>query len=560
MAMFVRSPHKNQGAETDRAPIELGSDLDKQAIKAMIERKRQNDLIRRREFAQLRRVRNKDTSHIKGAAAAPSFFQSSFVSSDLMGREDTLKKIDEIEAQMSKQWWKGKNEEKISPTVPMERSPPASTKKFDLPNVAGHLQRQQHPSGLHFAPTVKSNEFGESDGAHAPSHSHSHSHANSHSIDAAHTKDDTDFLSTLKEFTPSSESDQPNLKQALGEPMFMDAVLEEAAMRFANADDRGVEVGLLAALRQPRILERTAKHWIPALLDLYRATHNQVGFFGAITEFARYLDGVEPQWEAIGGALQTAKNTRIAGAIWTSPPQLDAVAMEVLRNAMYSNPMPWHLDWCQLQRITEDAMPLLAGLFCSLCDEPVTLSFSGAHVLVDCLRSIQTPGVRKINPDWWVMRLNVLRVTQMMDDFEAAALDYCITYEVSPPAWEKARCTYSNIEDKPPEAPPPILTNAKSSTADASPLWELRGIFLGDSTEVVLASFVQEERIGLPITIHCHHLVRVDFAAAGSILNWAAMRQAEGSLVQFKDVHHLVAVFFHVIGIHEHARIVSRSL
>jgi hypothetical protein len=61
------------------------------------------------------------------------------------------------------------------------------------------------------------------------------------------------------------------------------------------------------------------------------------------------------------------------------------------------------------------------------------------------------------------------------------------------------------------------------------------------------------------MVIACGDLVRVDFAAAGSILNWVAMRQAEGMLVQFQDVNRLVAAFFNVIGINEHAKVILRS-
>jgi hypothetical protein len=38
------------------------------------------------------------------------------------------------------------------------------------------------------------------------------------------------------------------------------------------------------------------------------------------------------------------------------------------------------------------------------------------------------------------------------------------------------------------------------------------------------------------------------------------MRQAEGCQVQFRDVHRLVAAFFNVIGVHEHARVVLKAI
>ena len=53
--------------------------------------------------------------------------------------------------------------------------------------------------------------------------------------------------------------------------------------------------------------------------------------------------------------------------------------------------------------------------------------------------------------------------------------------------------------------------------------------------------------------------MRVDFPAAGSVLNWAAEQQAAGQVVQFINLHRLVAVLFNVIGINEHAWIVPRK-
>jgi ABC-type transporter Mla MlaB component len=60
------------------------------------------------------------------------------------------------------------------------------------------------------------------------------------------------------------------------------------------------------------------------------------------------------------------------------------------------------------------------------------------------------------------------------------------------------------------------------------------------------------------MVISCAKLIRVDFSAAGTLLNWVSARQSEGRLVQFTDVHRLIAAFFHVIGISEHAKVIPR--
>jgi hypothetical protein len=110
MVKFVRSPGTQWNELDDPSSAKEGS-LSKQALKEMIERKRRNDFVRKREFDMLRKLRNRE---LTGAGASgdsvarPSFFQSSMPSRP-DDRAMTLKKIDEIEAQMSMQWWKTKH-------------------------------------------------------------------------------------------------------------------------------------------------------------------------------------------------------------------------------------------------------------------------------------------------------------------------------------------------------------------------------------------------------------------------------------------------------------------
>ena len=118
MAMFVRNPTKDW-SELDRPYAAQESGYDKQVLKALIERKKQNDFVRSREFDKLRKLRkagkagSRDATAAATAAIGGATSRSSDISSldtDPDGRAVTLKKIDEIEAQMSKQWWKGKQD------------------------------------------------------------------------------------------------------------------------------------------------------------------------------------------------------------------------------------------------------------------------------------------------------------------------------------------------------------------------------------------------------------------------------------------------------------------
>ena len=110
----------------------------------MIERKRQNDFVRKREFDQLRKLRSRDPASSPDLAGRPSYFQSSMPSNS-DERAMTIKKIDEIEAQMSNQWWQGKNS-----GVPAPGAAPAAARPGDSGESQAPAQAESDPS---YAPT-----------------------------------------------------------------------------------------------------------------------------------------------------------------------------------------------------------------------------------------------------------------------------------------------------------------------------------------------------------------------------------------------------------------------
>ncbi len=563
VAKFVRNPTKDW-SELDLPDQPQESAYDKQALKAMIERKRQNDFVRKREFDQLRKLRNRDPATI-ASMARPSFFQSS-ITTDSDGRAVTLKKIDEIEAQMSKQWWKGKQEGASRNADLAARDPRAapdsqSAMSSQFPTQAPMLGSE------HFAPTeavglrpngdVLPHEY-------AATQLPSGSNAEADAVLAQASGAGPSVLDDDLDFTHS------DLYAAPSEDMSTDPELEEAAIRFANGDDVGAEKGLLDSLRAPGAAPELAFSWAAALLDFYRATNNPTQFELAVQEFGARLGKVAPAWAPLGASPPAQPRASAAVArssaassgelIWQCPATLDKVAMEALRVALSTNPTPWNVGWSQLDSIAADAMPLLHELFSSLCEEPVALRFAGAEVLVQRLRHMTPSGDRSVDKTWWQLRLDALRAMHLIDEFELAALDYCVTLEVSPPAWRDAQCRFETVESAASVTTPSSLTAISVAAVDvASSASELRGDVLGDATRA-LASLGEVNEVGAQLVVSCRNLVRVDFSAAGGILNWVALRQAEGGQVQFTDVHRLVAAFFIVIGINEHGRVIPRPI
>ncbi len=269
-------------------------------------------------------------------------------------------------------------------------------------------------------------------------------------------------------------------------------------------------------------------------------------------------------------------NTPVAD--WTSPANLGTQTVATMQVALAKAAAPWRLSWVKLHMIEEAAVEPLNRLFTQWASQPVQLRFIAAENFEQVLKHATPSGDKSANPAWWKLRMEVLRVMHRPDEFELVALDYCVTYEVSPPSWDSARCEYKPLQaDGSYQAGHTLIGDAfrDSLTSGLSAGYgdtqvppnsqmshistvELAGQILGDATEAL--DLLENKLLGADVlVISCARLMRIDFSAAGTLLNWVTARQGEGRQVQFVEVHRLVAAFFNVIGISEHARVLARA-
>lgn len=566
---FVKNPTVNW-TELDSIQDDRESQYSKQMLKEMIERKRRNDFVRRREFDQLRKLRQREVlqgQRVEDAAGRPSFFQSSMASPD--ERAVTLKKIDEIEAQMSQQWWKSK-QGADAPTQPGVM-PESSTE----PSDSAHARA--------YAPTAPGSLPAplDSKAAVQPLFADDSMAIGKFGGTAAQMLADS-RLPVEASFSPAASAAAP-APAFEPEEFVHEPDLEEAAIRFANGDHVGAESGLLDVLAQHQQdePEQQLEIWM-TLFDLYRATGQHDRFDALAIDFAAQYSRSAPLWfsmpEQLGLVAAAVPAAGAAEAVpapamrrdfsWNAPPTLAVSSVAALQASLARAAAPWTLSWSRLTGIEEAAVPLLADQITHWADREGQLVFSGVEQLNALLDAKTQSGDRSGSPEWWRLRMGMMRLMGKPDEFELVALDYCVTYEVSPPSWVSPRCGYSDNEGVSSGAAPLAADSdfmasdlgelSAPAPLDAGPVAQLSGHIDGDATPL-LQPFEAFLRPGAPLTIACDKLIRVDFAAAGSVLNWAADQQAHGHVVQFHNLQRLVAIFFNVIGINEHAWVVPRK-
>ncbi|WP_431275172.1 STAS domain-containing protein [Variovorax ureilyticus] len=256
---------------------------------------------------------------------------------------------------------------------------------------------------------------------------------------------------------------------------------------------------------------------------------------------------------AASAPLTPPGTPQAGGADWTSPPRLTREALIGLTRALGAAGPSWKLDWTALDTIEADAAGPLRALLNHWADSTVQLRFAGADQLLLVLAEATPANERNVDAVWWQLHMAALRVMHRADEFELLALNYCITYEVSPPPWEDPKGSYLPL-DLPRATKPGSFSGGAPQAGSAT----LSGELAGESLSTWQRLDGELGETAAP-DISCAALVRMDFAAAGSLLNWVTARHARGQRVQFTDAHRLVAAFFGVIGIADQAAVKTRD-
>lgn len=562
VARFVRHPTVNWSDLENLNQESEESQYSKQALKEMLERKRQNDFVRKREFEQLRKLRQAQLSKTAVTARAPletptplaasSFLQTA--QNSMPGeRAETIKKIDEIEAQMAQQWWRGK------------QMADATTMPLQLPeggNVMPSTFRTQPPASISSLPVL--NDTVASDltlpkpgmlGAGA--------------VSAIPLLGETDFSPGFATTEVSAPADINMVPPSFAN-FEHDVALEDAAIVFASGDNAAAEANLKGLIaKRAQDTPAQLKTWM-ALLDMYRAAGMQAEFEDAAMDFVARFGRSAPQWFAMPQqAGRLSENTTDApvqaGFRWQAPVQLGESSLKALIASKARSPAPWVMDWSALENIEPAAQKPLQEAVEQWATEKGELIFAGHQRLLAVLSKHCPSGDRSVDQNCWYLRLAMQRLMHLQDDFELTALDYCVTYELSPPSWIDPVSTYSNEgqDGNKPVAPDSRLLGPETIQPgmlwkERKPRFSLQGVIEGDALPW-LAEVQTKAKLGEAIAIDCALLVRMDFAAAGSVLNWAAHMQELGHVLRFSELHQLLAVFFNVVGIQEHAQVIPRK-
>lgn len=596
MVKRVSAPARElTGTGNDSLLRDSAADVERAELKAMIERKRRNDFVRKRELDMLRRIRREGLSpeQAHSLEASSGIDESDARATQPPGGADlgVKAKIDAIEKQMVGAVPPLARTEPVRPPPPRPR--PAG---LGLPTLTAQVDAEPTvPVGLVAdgfdavtQPMLMPDERPASPAAPAD--------ATWARVSGPAQRPTPGAVApgTARPPAPGHLAPPPVLpvlQQPVPQPLppaaaalpamevseiVHDQELDEAVIAFANADFTHCEAALTRLTGPAGSRQTHLDTWL-TLFDLYRATGQQLAFEALATNFSEQFQRSAPQWYSLPRLVAEATRSGMARSRegsapmqigWVCPPLLDADAVVQLSSQTMQLPLPWVLDWSALQQVDTHGAVRLRALMRQWAGQALDMRWLGAERLLTVLQDAAPVGVRDADPAIWLVRLEALRLANRPDQFDDAAIDYCVTYEVSPPSWEPARCV-ARVGGS------PLTTRSAALSAVGDAMTTLQDLRDGTGTQAVttlellgqlsgdigpvLNSLNAKLGSARLVRISCALLIRADFVAAGDLLNWVVAKREESRQISFVDVHRLVALMFSAMGVGEHAAVQLRQ-
>jgi len=323
------------------------------------------------------------------------------------------------------------------------------------------------------------------------------------------------------------------------------AVVEEAAILYANGQNELVEQMLKSAIEEDMLGDVTRNAWW-MLFDLYQITGKKQEFENLSIDYASKFETSPPAWDT--GHDDTPDAAAAPGATPSVPfsGSLDASCVKQVDRALKlgENYRVLRLEFARVTKATPEGCKLLLGLLKTLQKTGHALVLVGAPELADKIRAIVEVGRREDTEDSWLLLMEILRLLNREKEFEEVSIDYCVTFEVSPPAFvaPESKVTTAAAPDQAPPAEGFMMPAVVDGRID--------------NLIVAIAAYSDEHS---PAIIDCTQLKRVDFSSASRLLTGLAPFCSVGKTIEFHHVNHLVAELFNVIGLKDIARILPRK-
>jgi len=326
-------------------------------------------------------------------------------------------------------------------------------------------------------------------------------------------------------------------------------VVEEIAILYANGQSAVAQQMLVENL--PACGQDRTVWWM--LFDLYQVTGQQDAFDSLSIDYASTFETSPPSWsaaapagaEATGSASAQPAPASAKGWAGVTPTEAfpgvlgGQIAPQLERLQAAAPGSPVRLDFSRTSAVEPDGCALLLAALRQLQTQQRELIVVAAAELADQVRAILLVGRRDEGESSWLLLLELLQLLNREKDFEETSMDYCITFEVSPPPFV---------------APQKVATAARQHVSAAPDRFMLPPVIESDLPPLLAAISAYADQYQT-LVFDCSRLARLEFGAANQLKTRLEALAAEEKKIEFRDVNHLVSALLRLLGFADLAKI-----
>jgi anti-anti-sigma regulatory factor len=326
------------------------------------------------------------------------------------------------------------------------------------------------------------------------------------------------------------------------------AALVEAAAMYAAGLELDAMRRLEAAIKNGEDLGDAAVRAWGGLFELLQALNRRPAFDALALTFARRFEKSPPTWSPVVDGPHMASESSGGRAHVSLTGVLNAGIGEVLKQTMKlaTTSTIVRMDLAKLDDADNDGATLLTRALAALKRAKKEYVFGSPDHLARILAEKLVPGERR-DEAMWLLLLELYQQAFQQDAFEEAAVNYAVTFEVSPPSWEAlpARAATSQQE-----------ASQLDAKADG---FVLRGQMVG-ATQVEFAPLEVALAAREDFDIDAHNLMRIDGTSAGLLLEVLTRLHAAGKKLRIIGLSTLIAAFLETQGFADVAELRSRAI
>lgn len=326
------------------------------------------------------------------------------------------------------------------------------------------------------------------------------------------------------------------------------SAVEEAAILYANERIHEA-IGVLLGFIKENAEVRDLHPWL-LLFDLYQTQDMRTPFEELSMEFIVRFERSAPVWEGPRLAAQKthAPKSNMASSVLLKSAIDESQAAEIARlEKAVGGEAGVKLDLSGASAIAEPQAEQLAQVLRSLRQAEKRVTLVAGAAFAEHLKAAlaAAPGTKK---PLWALLFELYQLCGMQNEFEDAAVDYAVTFELSPPSWEPLPETMQQAVEAAEVEP----------TASSEECFSIEGV-LATGNDYKLRDLERHAETREQVLIDMSATSRVDFVTVGAFINTLIMLNQKGKQVTISGANEMVHALFDVMGVTEYATVMRRK-